>query len=166
MKCKYCGSDISPMDHYCPECGHINESYLSNDTYEDRQTSDDPFEDVVERRSCSSGFYTVPTDEEIQQATSSSRPNPVFAILSLIFGILGALIPALILGIIGLKKYSKDDPSCSKFRKMCIAGIILGIIVFIIEIIVDVLYFLYFGSLLLIDSSGSESFSFIPFIQL
>ena len=56
MKCKYCGSDISPMDHYCPECGPINEGYLSNDTYESNTTSEDPFEDVIENRTYRSEY--------------------------------------------------------------------------------------------------------------
>ncbi len=165
MKCKCCGSDISPMDHYCPECGHINEDYLSNNTYESNTTSEDPFEDVIENRTYRSEFYTPPTYEDIQQATESPRPNPVFAILSLIFGIVGAFIPSLILGIIGLKRYKRDDKSVRKFRAMCIAGIILGIIVNIVAIIIDIMYFFSWRNILIVESSA-DSFSFINLIQL
>ena len=142
MKCKYCGEEVSPRDRYCPNCGHINESYLTNDYNNDvDETNDDPFENVYKKRANDNQFvYTPPTEEEL----SNIKPayvSPVFGILSLIFGILGSLAPALVLGIIGLKKYPKDNPDCAKYRNMCIAGIVIGIIMFILSLIIYIWIF-------------------------
>ena len=139
MKCNYCGEEINPRDRYCPNCGHINENYLTNDYNNDvDNTNEDPFESVYEKRSSERFVYTPPTEEELS-SVKPTNVSPIFGILALIFGILGSLVPALIFGIIGLNKYPKNNKDTMKYRNMCIAGIVIGIIMFILSMIIFVL---------------------------
>ena len=157
MKCNYCGEEINPRDRYCPNCGHINENYLTNDYNNDvDNANEDPFESVYEKRSSERFVYTPPTEEEINNVKPASV-SPVFGILCLIFGILGSLVPTIIFGIIGLNKYPRNNADTKKYRNMCIAGIVIGIIMSIVSFVLIVLYL---KNVLFADTSIWEQYAY------
>lgn len=119
MNCSKCGTQSSEGDVFCRMCGlPLNQTTpRSAPTY--APTS------------------TPPVSVYVQQAAGVQRTSGL-AVASLVLGIIGFSILAIIFGGVAIGQTEKD-PNLSG-RGMAVAGLVLGIIEFIIELFVVVFF--------------------------
>ena len=132
--CTNCGAKLSDEHKFCPYCGYkVDDSYAAPTP--ENVASETPFDETSaysapeepSRDDIDNYFNNVNGEEKKADGESHYNHNakdtsPVFAILALVFGILGGWL-AIVFGAIGLTKY-KSGP----YRNMCIAGIVLGVV--------------------------------------
>lgn len=151
MKCKSCGQDVAENERFCSYCGQTNDAYINPMKAEEAppvnnpgvnpnpyagNTGNNPYQqnpygnyppqqpngNYPPQQPPPYGYYPP-----VQQPVSS-----VYAILALIFGALGGWF-GLLFGIIGLTKYK--GPEYSGKRVMCVIGIVLWAVWFVIQIL-------------------------------
>jgi zinc-ribbon domain len=116
MYCSKCGTQSSENDVYCRKCGLPLYQEATPSSSAAVQTSAPPVTIVVQ---------SAPV-----QRTSG------FAVASLVLGLLGIWPLAIIFGGVGISK-TKDGLNVSG-RGMAVAGLVLGILVFLVEFFVVV----------------------------
>ena len=127
--CTNCGAKLEDDYKVCPYCGQrvereaevTPESVASETPYvEDtrRYETVEPSRDDIDNYF--NGVNDSPKPEQHYNHNAKDT-SPVFAILALVFGILGGWL-GIVFGAIGLSKY-KSGP----YRNMCIVGIVLAV---------------------------------------
>ncbi len=128
--CTNCGAKLSDEHKFCPYCGHEVDNSYTEVTPESMAAVDaTPYvaSEELSRDDIDNYFNGVNGEENSPKPEQHYNHNakdtsPVFAILALVFGILGGWL-AIVFGAIGLTKY-KSGP----YRNMCIAGIVLSVV--------------------------------------
>lgn len=124
MNCKNCGKSLSSADKFCSSCGCRNDYYLTNSDVYPNYNLDNQ---IQQQYSNSSQF------QNINQETQAKRETKAYAVLAIVFGILGGLL-GLAMGIVGLLKYKGNGYKSE--RIMCWIGIILWGIWVVIGIVI------------------------------
>lgn len=147
--CTNCGAKLGDQYKFCPYCGHEVENDFAAPTPENvaaetpfdetqqaapSQSIDDIYSnrsgEIVEEpsRDDIDNYFNGIGDENKAQPQQEQRyshnakvVSPVFAILALVFGILGGWL-GIVFGAIGISKYKKGP-----YRNMSIAGLVLAI---------------------------------------
>ena len=115
MKCPCCGREIQSNERMCSYCGQNNESYVEPVVHTPVvQPRNNEYYNPNRRSTTTNNTTYV----YVQPTQTVDEPNCTFAVLSLIFGLLGGWL-GLMFGIIGLTKYKHEGK-----RAMCIIGII------------------------------------------
>jgi hypothetical protein len=159
--CKHCGKEIPEDSKFCPFCGtSLNDEIKSDkpslDDYgphdlngnaihaEDKPNEEKPsLSDYTNEPNSGASqphfdndpAYNQISDQERYSEAESERQAHTYALLSLIFGILGGLL-GVIFGIIGLTKTKNK-----KDRIMCIVGISLAVIWMVVAVVYYVYWF-------------------------
>ena len=116
MKCSCCGKEILQSDRLCSHCGQNNEYYVepvvTNPVVQPR--NNEYYNPNRHTNNTNNTTYVYVQ----QKAQVNTEPNCTFAVLSLVFGLLGGWL-GLVFGIIGLTKYHHSGK-----KSMCIIGIV------------------------------------------
>ena len=146
--CTNCGAKLEDDYKVCPNCGQkveasapVTPESVAAETpfFDDDATSYGFFEDEPAKDDMDNFYNDINREVRPQPQHYNHKvveTSPVFAILALVFGILGVVVPGFVFSIIGLKKYTSGP-----HRNMCIAGLVLSIVWTIIIIILYIVYF-------------------------
>ena len=145
MKCSCCGQEITSNDRFCPNCGENNEGYVEVvQTSSSSQTSTPHISQPINR-------VPINPSQPNQQTNNPTSGSPVFVysqtqvvanvkpeskalgICAIIFSVLGGWL-GLVFSIMGLTKYKSSKP-----RTMCIIGIVLSAVWFVIGFMIGFL---------------------------
>ena len=136
--CTNCGAKLSDEHKFCPYCGHEVDNSYTEVTPESVAAVDEtpyvapeePSRDDIDNYFNNVGSETPRPKQNYNH--NAKTVSPVFAILALVFGILGGWL-GIVFGAIGISKY-KSGP----YRNMSIAGLVLAIVWIVITIVIRV----------------------------
>lgn len=128
MKCSKCGKDIAETDHFCSNCGEVNDRYNP-----DGSSNPEDSYGYSNGYGASGGDDIYTSRPTYQNESYGVKPeSPALGILSIVFAFIWPFV-GMILGIVGLAKL-KEKPN----RTKCIIGLVLSVVFLVIYIVLVV----------------------------